>query len=92
MFSRFTCRITLKLAAWRHPGAHSRVPNPVPASRPLSSVHTGLGVAQKSGHPEHMRLGMKVEILGQCHRAVALSVGFLPIAGTVLGPGLLQRC
>lgn len=48
-----------KLSSWQHwrfPGAQSRAPNPAPATG-----HTGLGLAQKSGQPEHMRLGMRME-------------------------------
>lgn len=51
-FLKLTCRTAFKLATLEISGSTQLGPNPVAASRSLSSIHTGLKLAKKLGQPE----------------------------------------
>lgn len=50
--AKLSCGTTCKLAALEISRSTQLGPSPVPANRSLSSVHTGLGLAQRAGQPE----------------------------------------
>lgn len=57
-FPKLTCSTAFKQATWEISGSTQLGPNPVPANRSLSSIHTGLRLAKKLGQPEQKGEGV----------------------------------